>query len=101
MMIQIIFSVYDVASGTFQRPFVALKKGEAIRSFVDICADKSHPLGQHPEDYTLFELGSFNDQSGEIIDVVNAKVITGLEAADVGVSDLNGVDAMEKRNEQT
>lgn len=84
MMKNGIFSVYDVASESFQRPFTAVKKGEAMRSFIDICQDEKHPLGQHPEDYTLFEIGSFNDASGEVKDIVNEKVITGVEAAASG-----------------
>lgn len=80
----VILSVFDVAAGVFQRPFISIAKGEAIRSWSDVCADVSHPFGQHPEDYTLFQIGMFDDANGDLMDFVNEKVITGLEAAQVG-----------------
>ncbi len=83
-MNQKIFSVYDIAAASFQKPFFAGQAGEAMRSFCDICADDKHPLGQHPEDYTLMEVGVWDDQSGEILDIVSQKVITGVEAALIG-----------------
>ncbi len=61
-----IYSVYDVASGAYMRPFMCQADGEATRMFGDLCIDKEHPMGQHPDDYSLCRLGSFNDQTGDI-----------------------------------
>jgi hypothetical protein len=60
MMLKI-FSVYDSKSATFARPFFDVSLGSALRSFADIAKDKSHPIGVHPEDYSLFQLGEWND----------------------------------------
>lgn len=47
-------------------PFVTQSTGLAIRTFADIANDEKHPIGQHPEDYTLFEIGTFDPQTAKI-----------------------------------
>jgi len=61
------YSIYDTASGTFMRPFFTTADGQAMRSFKDISTDADHEIGKHPEDYTLYRLGIFNDNTGEFI----------------------------------
>lgn len=75
-----VYSVFDQASGVFDRPFIARAEAEAIRSFTDICKDESHPIGKHPEHYTLVNLGVFDDNKGTITHEKVETVITGLEA---------------------
>ncbi len=65
-MLMHVYSFYDTASGSYMRPFVAQADGEATRVFMDLVSDPEHPIGKHPEDYSIFRLGSFNDQSGDI-----------------------------------
>lgn len=74
-----IYSIFDTAAGIYQRPFTGNTDGEVTRSFGDICTDAEHPIGQHPEDYTLFRLGTFNDGTGEIMPIPPMKVATALE----------------------
>lgn len=76
-----IFSVYDVKAEIFQKPFTASKIGEAMRGFTDVVKDKNHALGQHPEDYSLFEIGNFDEKIGEVDNIVNFCCLTGIEAA--------------------
>ncbi len=54
------FAVYDAKAGAYLRPFFANSAGEAIRSFGD-AVNSDTPFGKHPEDYTLFAVGSFDD----------------------------------------
>ena len=65
-MLHKIFTVFDAKAETYANPFVAQSTGMAIRTFADIANDTKHPIGQHPEDYTLFEIGTFNVQTSEI-----------------------------------
>lgn len=74
-----IYSVYDIAAMLYQKPFVAGTHGEVTRSFADIVQDEKHPIGQHPEDYTLYSLGTFNDATGEITPNDPEKIATALE----------------------
>ncbi len=79
-MRQQIYSIYDVASGLYQRPFVAQSDGQVTRSFSDLARDSEHEIGQHPEDYTLFSLATFNDNTGEIVGhPAPEKIATALE----------------------
>lgn len=75
-----IYSVFDTASGTFQRPIFAISDGQMIRSFVDISVAADHPVGQHPEDYALYKIGEFDDENGVIKPVDRVVLITGIEA---------------------
>lgn len=58
------FSVYDNKAGFYMAPFFLQSTAEGIRSFTDAANDPHIAISKHPEDYTLFELGSFDDQTG-------------------------------------
>jgi len=60
------FSVYDSKAGAYTQPFYAVNSRVAVRMFTELANDPKHTFGMHPEDFTLFELGSFDDQSGRI-----------------------------------
>lgn len=64
-MISKIFSVYDSKAEAYMQPFFMAAKGAAIRAFSDLVNDPQHTFGKHPADYTLFELGSYEDCTSE------------------------------------
>lgn len=66
-MILKIFSVYDVKAEAYLPPFYVASKGAAVRSFSDAASDPTHNFCKHAEDFTLFELGEFNDETGRIV----------------------------------
>lgn len=76
----LVFSIYDVQAEVYQKPFFCLAEGEARRAFVDIIGDPKSALGQHPEDYSLVIIGSYNDNSGLLASVVCKTLLTGREA---------------------
>jgi len=63
----IMFSIYDVASGAYSRPFYGQSESQAIRSFTDIATDATHEIGKHPEDYTLYRVGQWDDQKAALM----------------------------------
>lgn len=63
-MILKMYSVYDRAAEAFTQPFFAQTDGWAIRQFTDTVNDTNSMLHKHAEDYTLYQLGVFNDASG-------------------------------------
>lgn len=67
-MKQVIVSVKDRAAGAFGRPFFVPSVGLAIRSFVDEVnrSADDNQMNRHPEDFDLFEIGSFDDETGII-----------------------------------
>lgn len=65
-MIYIVVSVFDTASSAYMRPFYAHAVGQATRTFQDEVnrPGEDNPMYRHPEDFLLFSLGAFDDQTG-------------------------------------
>jgi len=63
-MIQHAFSIFDTAAGVYSPPFFQITKGLAIRIFTDTAKDQKNSIGLHPNDYTLFSIGTFDDNTG-------------------------------------
>lgn len=60
-MLFTVFSIYDSAVSTWLPPLYARNKGEMLRNFADGVADPKSQLAKHPSDYSLFELGTWDD----------------------------------------
>lgn len=60
------YSIFDTASKSYMRPFFCAADGEAMRLFADIVNDGEHPVGKHPEDYSVFRIGMFDDNKGSL-----------------------------------
>ncbi len=70
-----IFSVYDSKAGAFIVPFFLPNVAMAVRSIRDAGIDREHMFGRHPEDYTLYHVGTFDDHSSEFTQVLPIKVV--------------------------
>lgn len=66
-MVQKIFSIYDAKAEAYMPPFFMATKGQAIRAWVDSISDSNTQFHKHPEDFTLFEIGQYNDQDASIL----------------------------------
>jgi len=44
-------------------PFYFKTAGQATRAFEESCNDPQHQFNKHPEDFTLFELGTYDDNT--------------------------------------
>ena len=66
-MIQFIYSIHDSKAAAYLPPFYLHNKNMAIRSFSDAVQEENSAFYRHPEDYSLWELGEFDDNTGEII----------------------------------
>lgn len=60
------YSIKDEKSSSFNTPFFALSDGVAIRQFMDLCNDAQSLVFKHPEDFSLWFLGTFDEVSGEL-----------------------------------
>jgi hypothetical protein len=56
-----IYSVYDSKAEAFMLPQFYQTKGIAIRAFVEAVNTEGTPFNKYPADFTMFELGSFED----------------------------------------
>jgi hypothetical protein len=64
---RILVAVRDSAMAAFMNPFVVQATGQAVRSFTDEVnrAAQDNALNQHPEDFELYQVGFFDDDTGE------------------------------------
>lgn len=58
-----VFTIYDCKAEMYLPPFYFKTAGQATRAFEESCNDPQHQFHKHPEDYTLFELGTYDDNS--------------------------------------
>lgn len=65
-MITIVLCVMDVQAQAFQRPMFFAARGVGVRMVADEVnrAAQDNLLYMHPEDFRVFELGSWDDKSG-------------------------------------
>lgn len=57
------YTIRDSASEAYTRPFFARAHGEAIRNFENEIK-REGPLQDHPEHFSLWFVGSFDDNTG-------------------------------------
>lgn len=76
-----IFAVRDRATDQFGNPMFLISSGQAIRSFTDEVnrADKDNQIYNHPDDFDLYYLGSFDTNVGSFDVNVPRMVIVGKE----------------------
>ncbi len=75
----LLFTIFDEASGLYNRPFSLPSPSAAIRTFSDIACDVEHEIGKHPEDYSLYMLGEFDDNTAEFRIEKKSLLTTALE----------------------
>lgn len=60
-----IYSIRDAKAEIFNTPFYKLTHGEAERDFQTLVNDQKSMVAKYPEDYDLYYLGSFDDNTGK------------------------------------
>lgn len=61
------FAVFDVKAEAYLQPFFAMSTGVAVRMFEEAASDREHAFYKHAEDYTLFKVGEFYQDSGQLV----------------------------------
>ncbi|WNK13523.1 MAG: nonstructural protein [Microvirus sp.] len=61
-----IFSVRDVKGEAYGALMCVATVGLAMRAFTDACNAPGSPLADYPADYSLYELGTFDPNSGTV-----------------------------------
>lgn len=60
------FAVYDAKLEAYLQPFFMQTTGAALRAWDAVVNDPSTQFFKNPEDFTLFEIGEYDDQSGTL-----------------------------------
>lgn len=61
------YAIFDKGVQAYMRPFFMQADGQAMRLFGDMAVDAEHDIGKHPEDYALFRIGEYEEESGALI----------------------------------
>lgn len=64
MMVRI-YAVYDKKAEAYLAPFTFPHDGQALRAFSDTVNDESTQFYRHADDFDLYSLGTFDQESGE------------------------------------
>lgn len=74
-----IYAVFDSKAAFFGTPYFDQNDGSAIRNFSDAVNDGSNPnnmWNKHPEDFSLYFLGEYENTTGEIIPSLPKSLVT-------------------------
>ena len=61
-----IYTIQDLAVGSFLQPFFRENNVVATRQLTDMVNDGEHMFSKHPGDFVLWKIGVYDDQSGTI-----------------------------------
>lgn len=61
-----VFTIYDTKGETYNMPWFVKTHGEAERTFSNLANDERTNIAKNPEDYDLFQIGEFDDQTGTL-----------------------------------
>lgn len=59
------FSILDNKANAYLRPFCLPSEAHAIREVSEVLQSQG-PFSDYPEDFTLFAVGEFDDETGEM-----------------------------------
>jgi len=60
------YSIYDLKSLQYHAPFFTHTDGAAIRMVADLANDLNTTVGRHPQDYVLYNVGTYSDENGTL-----------------------------------
>lgn len=60
----LVFAIYDSQVCAYLNPFVTSHPSLAKRSFQAVATDPRSQIYNHPQDFTLFEVGEWDDETG-------------------------------------
>jgi hypothetical protein len=73
------YAVYDVKAQMYSHPHFLQSDGVAIRSFSQVCEDENSQFNKYPSDFSLYFIGSFDVESGEVIPDVPRQICNASE----------------------
>ncbi|AXL14723.1 nonstructural protein [Microviridae sp.] len=61
-----IFTIFDSKTQAYLPPSFLQNEEVALRSIRDVLKDPNHQFTKNPEDYSLWQIGLFDDEKGKI-----------------------------------
>lgn len=95
-MVLQMFSVFDKKTVVYGRPFFAHNRGHAMRLVGDELVNDDSLLAAHPDDFALYEVGSFDDSLGIVGGLLTKGPTAVCEIKDLVVSAAAAGDALSR-----
>lgn len=90
----LVFAVHDRVVEAFGSPFTANTEAEAKRMFLGAASDQGTYLAKNPRDFSLYQVGTFNNAGGELAGLAPVRFVCGLDETVNNVRELrNAQDA--------
>lgn len=63
---RMLIALRDTKTGSFLAPLTASTPGEAERTYGEILSSQNTIVGKHPGDFPLYEIGKFDEFTGQV-----------------------------------
>lgn len=93
-MVLKMFCMYDRKSLIYNPPLFCHNSGHALRVFTDIFRQADSVVGRYPDDFQVWEIGTFDDQTGATVALLKPHLLcAGTELMPVKPKEANHGDA--------
>lgn len=75
-MKKVVCSVFDAKAAAFSLPYYSVNLAVAMRDFRQGCLDPDSALSRNPEDFSLFHLANFDDETGLFTTITPPAILT-------------------------
>lgn len=80
-----IYTIYDNVAQIYHPPMFLQNDAVAIRNITTLKNDNTTTLGQNPDDYHLYHIASYDDQTGTIKTTTHTKINTTIKLQEVSL----------------
>jgi hypothetical protein len=73
-----VFTIWDEKVGAYLDPMTCVNKGEALRIMSEVLTNPEHKFSKFSQDFTLFEIGDYDEITGTLIPYKKGISVAGL-----------------------
>lgn len=80
-----IFTIFDTKAKAYMQPFFSKNAATALREVQSAVDNTEHGFNTHAEDYSLFHIGNYDENSGKIDPISPTHIINLVELKQVNI----------------
>lgn len=84
-MVSKMFAIYDLKAKNFWPPYCSVTPGVGIREFATMVKSPQTGLSKFPEDYVLYQIGTYDDAQGVVTSEVHVLLAKATEFVDTWI----------------
>ena len=73
-----LFAIHDQKAQAFLQPFFLPTIPMAIRDVTELVNDNKHQFGKYSSDYTLYTIGEFSQETGQLVSYSETRLVGNL-----------------------